>query len=461
MTWFSPDMLPVTLQIFAVPLLLAALVVFVVYVALPVHRLVLKLGDYALARGGGDAPLRGFRNDAEVLAHVFKLLTEDLKAKEEQLQRLLEQARERARFMESYSDRLVENVPAAVLGFDGRGGLSALNSRAEALFRLRLPDASGRGPSELFADIPGLGPLLQDALAAGTALQDKSFEMAAKNAPSGGVTHLEVSGAPLPEGEGKAGGYVVVVHDRTNVKRLESQARLNERLEALVDLSTGLAHQFRNPLGAILGYADLIAKQSDGKGEGAEMAGVIREEALQLKKVVDEFLEFLRHRQSAEKPLKWSEVASDAVNDLDRRIKEKGASVVFRAESAEPSVDLDRVSAYQALSNLVLNAVEAVPPQGRVEVVSSASPDGALAVLRVEDNGPGVPESIAHQVFHPFFTTKPEGRGLGLAVVQRVAQAAGGRMEVGRSLLGGARFTLSLPALAPATHPPAGPDKEA
>jgi PAS domain S-box-containing protein len=422
--------------------LLAALFVFVFYVALPVHRLVKKLGDYASARDTSADPPK-FQNDAEVLAHVFKLLTEDLQTKENQLKEMVEKANDRARFMETYSDRLVESVPSAVLGFDENGRLAALNSNAEAIFRLRLADATGSRPLELFASLPGLGALLENAVDGGQVLQDSPWEM--KEPSAGEMRYLEISGSPLPTGAGKAGGYVAVVHDRTSMKRLEAQARLNERLEALVDLSTGLAHQFRNPLGAILGYADLIGKQAGGKGETAEMAAVIHDEAVQLKKVVDEFLEFLRHRQSAEKPLKWSEVADNAARDLERRIKEKNAVVAFRVEGAESPVDLDRVSAYQAVSNLILNAVEAVPPGGRVEVVSSVSSEGSWSVLTVDDSGPGVNDAIADQIFHPFFTTKPDGKGLGLAVVQRVVQAAGGRMEVGRSPLGGARFALSLP----------------
>ncbi len=446
MDWFSPDILPVTLQLAAVVLLLIAFGVFIFAVALPVHRLVRKLADYAESKGDTE-PKRRFKNDADVLAHVFKLLTQDLREKENRLQILYEQARDRARFMERYSDRLVESVPAAVLGFDERGRLTALNSNAEALFRLRLTEVSGKSPLELFTDYPGLGALMEAAVREAKVLRDSPWELAV---PSGGSTlTLEVSGAPLPAGEDKPGGYVAVIHDRTPMRRLEAQVRLNERLEALVDLSTGLAHQFRNPLSGILGYADLISKKTGGTGEIAEMASVIREEGLQLKKVVDDFLEFLRHRQSAEKPLRWSEVLADAARDLDRAFRDREVLYHSTISEGEPVVDLDRVSAYQVAANLLLNALEASPSGARVEVVSGSEEDGRWAVLSVEDQGPGVPDHLITQIFNPFFTTKTEGKGLGLAIVQRVAQAAGGRAEAGRSSLGGARFILRLPAVSP------------
>jgi signal transduction histidine kinase len=166
-----------------------------------------------------------------------------------------------------------------------------------------------------------------------------------------------------------------------------------------------------------------------------------------LKKVVDDFLEFLRHRQSAEKPLKWSEVLADAARDLDRTFRDRGVAFRSTVPDGEPAVDLDRVSAYQVAANLLTNAVEASPSGARVEVVSRGGEEGRWAVLTVEDEGPGVPDHLVAQIFHPFFTTKPEGKGLGLAIVQRVVQAAGGRVEVGRSPKGGSLFTLTLPAV--------------
>jgi nitrogen fixation/metabolism regulation signal transduction histidine kinase len=142
MDWFASDNLPYFLQAAALLCLFSALGIFVFFVALPIHRLVLKLAEYTTAHGGG-LPGKRFKNDAEVLEAVFKLLTEDLQAKEEELQRLYEQARDRARFMERYNDRVVESVPVAVLGFDAQGDVAGLNSQAEALLHRRQPQVLG------------------------------------------------------------------------------------------------------------------------------------------------------------------------------------------------------------------------------------------------------------------------------------------------------------------------------
>jgi PAS domain S-box-containing protein len=446
MNWYNPENLSFLIQYIALAFFLASLVVFVFWVALPVHRLVVKLAAYAESRG--DVLPGAFKNDAEVLAHVFKLLTQDIQQKEKELQELYEHARSRARFMERYSDRLVESIPVALLGFDVSGRLVSMNSTAEKILRTRLSEVLDQPPETVFAGVPEVLRWVGHSIRDGQSLQSQEVEW---KSPAGETWSAELSGAPLPVGEGKEGGYVVVLFDRTPLKRLESQARMNERLASLVDLSTGLAHQIRNPLSGVLGYTDLILKKSSG--EISELATSVREDALLLKKVVDDFLEFLRERQASEKPLFWPEVLEEARKDLDRELKEKQVSYTREPGGEDWAVKLDRVSAYQAASNLILNAIEAAPVGGQVEVRCFSNPSHSEIGLCVEDSGPGVPEELNEKVFHPFFTTKPEGRGLGLSVVYRVAQAAHGRVEIARSALGGAKFTLILPGmLASANH---------
>jgi PAS domain S-box-containing protein len=444
MNWYNPENLSFLIQYIALAFFLASLVVFVFWVALPIHRLVVKLAAYAQSRG--DVLPGAFKNDVEVLAHVFKLLTQDVQRKEKELQELYEHARSRARFMERYSDRLVESIPAALLGFDASGRLVSMNSTAEKILRIRLSEALDQSPETVFAEVPEVLRWVGHCIREGKTLQSQEVEW---KSSTGEAWSAELSGAPLPEGEGKEGGYVVVLFDRTPLKQLESQARMNERLASLVDLSTGLAHQIRNPLSGVLGYTDLILKKSSG--EVTELATSVREDALVLKKVVDDFLEFLRERQAFEKPLFWPEVLEEARKDLDREMKEKQVVYAREPGGEDWAVKLDRVSAYQAAFNLILNAVEAVPTGGQVEVKCFSNPSHSEIALSVEDSGPGVPEELNEKVFHPFFTTKPEGRGLGLAVVYRVAQAAHGRVEITQSSLGGAKFTLTLPGMGAAT----------
>jgi PAS domain S-box-containing protein len=438
MNWYNPDNLSFFIQGIALLFFIASLAVFVFWVALPLHRLVGKLAAYVESRG--DVLPGTFKNDADVLAYVFKFLTHDIQRKETELQGLYEQARMRARFMERYNDRLVESIPAAILGFDGSCRLASLNSSAETVFHIRSSEAMGKSPAELWASYPEILDGLKSAIRDGTVLQGREVKWIL---PTGETMNAEMSGSPLPEGEGAPGGYVVVLFDRTPLRRLETQARMNDQLASLVDLSTGLAHQIRNPLSGVLGYTDLILKKSNG--EITELAQSVREDALLLKKVVDDFVEFLRERQAAIKPLLWSEVLEEVHRDLERELKAKSVALHLEIAEDDRAVELDRGSAYQAAFNLILNAIEASPEGGRVEVRCSVDRRLSEVDLIVEDSGPGVQEGLDEKVFHPFFTTKPEGRGLGLSVVQRVAQAARGRVEVGRSSLGGAKFTLAIP----------------
>lgn len=443
MNWADPISTLLWYQVGAALLLTASLLVFVFGVALPVHRLVKKLADYARSRG--DVVEGAFKNDADVLAHVFKLLTEDVQKKEQELQTLYERARDRARFMERFSERIVESVPMPLVGIDEKGNVESLNVPAEAFFRLRLAAVSGKPVAEVFRAHPDIGSWLGEAVVSRSSVQGRRLSW---KTPDGDTVMVEASGAPLPEGEGRGGGYVALFTDRTALERLETQARSNERLEALVGMSAGLAHQFRNPLGGVLGYTDLILKKIPPEGEVADLARSVREDALVLKKVVDDFIEFLRERAAAETSLRWSETVEAARKDLEKDLRKKDVALHLDASLETSAVGLDRVSAYQVAFNLLLNAVEAAPPGGRVEARCATDPERGDTILTVEDNGTGVPDGLKDRIFLPFVSGKPEGRGLGLSVVQRAVQAAHGRVEVGRSPLGGARFTVTLPSVA-------------
>ena len=222
-------------------------------------------------------------------------------------------------------------------------------------------------------------------------------------------------------------------------------------------MSAGIAHEFKNALATISAHAQLI-QQEDPPGEVAENAAKILQEARTLTHVVTEFLRFARPVEAAS--------GTAALGPLIERVlteaRESHPRVDFRSEGEFPTIPGDENLLRQALLNLLRNAAEAVSQfrhegaqAGHVILRGERAETGGRPALRlvVSDDGPGIPPADLEKLFLPFYTTKPDGTGLGLAVVQKIALQHGGSAEVRNLPEGGAAFMITLPAEVPAAQP--------
>lgn len=241
--------------------------------------------------------------------------------------------------------------------------------------------------------------------------------------------------------------------EAANRELLDSQAQLRhaDRLSALGQIAAGLAHEVRNPLAGVEGALDIVAsKVADGTPE-AEFTGIARRELQRLESLVSEFLSYARPRAPELRRASLHDVI-DHVALLIRPEAERASVAVIRDESARlPDVPMDPEQIRQVLFNIVLNGIQASPPDGelRIRTVLHAG----AAIVEVTDAGPGIPPDHRDRLFDPFFTTKSHGTGLGLAVSQRIAVAHGGRIEVGDAPAPGALVRLVLPLSEPAGVP--------
>lgn len=207
------------------------------------------------------------------------------------------------------------------------------------------------------------------------------------------------------------------------LEQAQEEARRSERLAALGQLSAGLAHEIRNPLGVIKGSAEtLIKKLQPADAVASELAGYISSDVNRLNAIVSRFLDFARPLQLEKRPEQIPPL-------LDRALKAGGerwpeATVEVERDYARdlPAVSVDAGLCEQLFTNLVLNAYEAMPEGGRLRVaVAAANSDGRHGVqIELEDTGPGIPAELREQIFNPFFTTKKAGVGLGLSIVSKI-----------------------------------------
>jgi len=236
-----------------------------------------------------------------------------------------------------------------------------------------------------------------------------------------------------------------------------------EKLASVGRLAAGVAHEVGNPLSAIENYVEVLRR----RGADPELVAAVAREAERIDVIVRSLLDYARPRAAQWDSLDLSEVMESAVALLGAQGVLRPVTVDWTAVPGLPRVPGDRAALEQVFVNLLLNAVDAAGPGGRIAVRGAATslgaagagarhladrPDGTAAVeVVVADSGAGVPAELRERVFDPFFTTKEPGRGtgLGLAIVLRTVHDHGGRVDVGTSDLGGASFTVTLPATQP------------
>ncbi|RKH70066.1 HAMP domain-containing protein [Corallococcus interemptor] len=246
----------------------------------------------------------------------------------------------------------------------------------------------------------------------------------------------------IPEDDPGELGHLAAQLNRMTGALREHQARLvqHEKLAGIGRLAAGVAHEINNPLGVILGYVRLLQRRAEGAL--AEDLRVVEEEAVRCQDIVEGLLDLARPGRGPLEPVALRDACEEVVLRLREATKLGAVTVEVHGEGTAWA-QAPRLR--QVLLNLIKNAAEASGEGGRVEVRITGDADGAARVA-VSDSGPGVTPEARAQLFEPFFTTKPSGTGLGLAVSQAIAEAHGGRIDVDTGALGGARFTLSLPA---------------
>ena len=222
-----------------------------------------------------------------------------------------------------------------------------------------------------------------------------------------------------------------------------------ERLAALGELSAIVAHEVRNPLGVILNAVTSLRRMLKAEGDTAMLLDILAEESDRLDRMVGELLDYTRPREPMLHPEDVPLVLRDAVDAARTLPAGSNARVTFSIEVEPdlPRVPMDRRLIRQALVNVLLNAIQAMPHGGVVRVLARRETQGGRGMLRIDisDQGCGIPTELLHRVFEPFFTTKAQGTGLGLAVVKRITEEHGGEVSVESVPGRGTTFTLRLP----------------
>jgi two-component system sensor histidine kinase HydH len=236
---------------------------------------------------------------------------------------------------------------------------------------------------------------------------------------------------------------------------LQAQAARQERLAALGGMAAVLAHEIRNPLGAIKGLAQFLGEKRTGDPAQTEMTRTIATEATRLERLVNDLLTYARPRPPELQPIDLSAALREMVALSQSAADAAGVKVGLEAGDVLPNVMADPEQMKQLFGNLVLNAIQAMPSSGMVTIrvtdgVSESSHPGKSVEITVEDIGSGIPEGDLGHIFEPFYTTRTKGTGLGLAICKQIVEAHAGTIRVSRTGPEGTVIAVTLPQEAPA-----------
>lgn len=264
---------------------------------------------------------------------------------------------------------------------------------------------------------------------------------------SGGTVPLALSITPIM-GEGNScQGAVLILRDLREIKQLEEKVRRSEKLAAIGELAASVAHEIRNPLSSIKGFAQYLRHALKDKPREKEYTETMVSEVDRINAVVTDLLTFARPMEAELAPTDVTELVEHTIRLVQADAQSRNVSIQMNISNLS-KIPLDAHQMTQAILNLLLNALQAIKNSGRIEVGAELNPSDSILKIWVEDEGPGIKTDQKEKIFDPFFTTREKGTGLGLAIVHKIVENHSGEINLESPPVGknqGTRITLTIP----------------
>jgi PAS domain S-box-containing protein len=397
--------------------------------------------DQRKAEGFTPKPPRA-EDEANFAMAAMQGVIAKMKEQEKELVELRQAAERRARESARLSDNVLREMPNGLLVFNREGFLTTANPAVRKL--LGVDTWARRRYPEILGPESTLTRHIQECFDTARVVAQETVEY---ETPAGQKLSLGVSLSPLRSPNGEVEGAICLLTDLTEMQQLQETVRLKEHLAALGAMSAGIAHELKNSLATISGYAQLL-RDAGLSPENGEFARKLVTEIRALTQVVTDFLNLSKPVTLEAQPVNVEEQLRQAFADLQQNAAYQ--KVGFSIAGEFPTIEGDEVLLRQAFSNLLRNACEAMtdqPSPGCVSICGEVVPatDRNLLRISISDTGKGISAENQENVFLPFFTTKPEGSGLGLALVQKIVVGHNGTVTLETLSPESARFVVQLP----------------
>nr|WP_321403670.1 ATP-binding protein [uncultured Desulfobacter sp.] len=328
----------------------------------------------------------------------------------------------------AFSDNVIQNMPSGLITLDTKFNVTSANRSAEKILG-DIPEKAFPQMAAMAADVSRSG---------GVASREVALTQKEK-----GDLRLEMTVSTIPAEEDQIQGFVLLFRDLTQIRNLKKQVETNRRLAAIGKLAAGVAHEIRNPLSSIKGFATYFSRQYENEPDDVEIAKIMIQEVERMDRSITQLLEFAKPmaveiKQTPIEPLIQHSLKLVS-HDLDK--KKIRVQTDMRTQKETFHTDPERIC--QVLLNLYMNALNAMDINGTLEIgVTDVDDD---LEIRVADDGCGIPAKDIEKIFDPYFTTRAKGTGLGLSIVHRIVENLKGEIRVESRPSKGTVFYITLP----------------
>lgn len=381
-------------------------------------------------------------NEVAYLVGSFKDIIRRLKENEQRLEEMGSQARKRAASSEKYTRDILAGLRQGVICFDHSGRFLDCNPAMEDLLARKRVSMVNMAYPDLFTG----SETLSEAVARFFSGRDPAVQTDIPLVSSAGdEVRVDLSVSPLTDPAGAFYGTICVVEDVSEKSQLRGRLQVQENLASLGEMAAGIAHELKNSLAAISGYAQMILGNARQGAEQKRAASLVKE-VEDMARVIASFLEYARPTHAERLPVQLDLVLDDLVRDFSHRYPH----VRFETDAEPLVISGEEYLLKKAFSNLLLNAVQAFekanPAKAGIVKVKMEKMQSDRTIVFVDDNGPGMDERTQAGIFTPFFTTKAGGAGMGLPVVRKIVAAHDGDVRVVSEPGSGTRVEVAFPA---------------
>ncbi len=334
--------------------------------------------------------------------------------------------------VKAFSDHVIQNMPSGLVTMDLETHITSMNQAARDIL----------GP-DLARPFPEMTDLIKEMK---ISQKPVNRETGVEVAP-GRRVFLDITASPVRASEETITGYIFLFRDLTQISELKKQVETNRRLAAIGKLAAGVAHEIRNPLSSIKGFATYFGKRYEKNEEDQETALIMVKEVDRINRSITQLLEFAKPLNVEKKEVDIRQLIDHSLKLIHHDLEQKNIKTQVNINTKKILIHTDGDRINQVLLNLYINAVAAMEKGGTLSVgVKDLEKDNWLEI-QVKDDGTGIDEESLDQIFDPYFTSRPTGTGLGLSIVHRIIENLGGQIRVESKKGEGACFIISLPVL--------------
>jgi len=342
-------------------------------------------------------------------------------------------------YIETYTGNILENMAEGVIVADKNCLITVFNKSAEIITGIPASEALGKKCREVL-DV--MGETLSESIRTNTIYNNIELEIpSSRNQES----YVNLNSSLITDPDGGLNSVIAVFHDITEQKKLEEEKKRKDKMTAMGELASGVAHEIRNPLNSIAIIAQRFKKEfkpEDNQDEYSSLLKILTTEINRVNNIIQQFLTFARPPKLFPAPNNMDKLIREIIMLKSGETREKNIELTFNP-NLNKDINFDYGLMKQVILNLVQNSIEVLEQDGKISIDTFSQNNES--VIKVKDNGPGIPEDIIQKIFNLYFTTKKGGTGIGLSIVYQIITEHGGRIKVESSKEEGTIFTVFLP----------------